>query len=209
MLTAWLNRVAPAPAGDPTTLAQGPTGWQIPGGADVDGARITGAQAARLIQVLREATDDELLGVGPTPVPRGTFQMMTLGVIHTPDLRTALRRLIEFIKTGTGFEAAELIDDDHTTRLSFDPSGRIAEQLLLAVIMAAVHRFAGWLIGQQIVLNSVDLPSCAPPHAAEYPLIYGVAPAFGAPTAAITFDSRYLSAPVVRSEDELFGFIRN
>jgi hypothetical protein len=40
--------------------------------------------------------------------------MMTLGVIHTPDLRTALRRLIEFIKTGTGFEAAELIDDDHT-----------------------------------------------------------------------------------------------
>jgi hypothetical protein len=37
MLTAWLNRVAPAPAGDPTTLAQGPTGWQIPGGADVSG----------------------------------------------------------------------------------------------------------------------------------------------------------------------------
>jgi hypothetical protein len=31
MLTAWLNRVAPAPTGDPTTL--GPTGWQIPGGA--------------------------------------------------------------------------------------------------------------------------------------------------------------------------------
>ena len=25
MLTAWLNRVAPAPAGDPTTLTQGPT----------------------------------------------------------------------------------------------------------------------------------------------------------------------------------------
>jgi len=37
MLTAWLNRVAPAPAGDPTTLAHGPTGWQIPGGADVSG----------------------------------------------------------------------------------------------------------------------------------------------------------------------------
>ena len=174
-----------------------------------DGARVTGAQAARLIRALWDATDDELAGVGPTPVPRGTFQMMTLGVIHTPDLRTALRRLIEFTRIGTGFEAAELIDDDRTTRLCFDPGGRIAEQLLLAVIMAAVHRFAGWLIGQQIVLNSVELPGCAPPHAADYPLNYGAAPAFGAPTAAITFDSRYLRAPVVRSEDELFAFIRN
>ena len=58
-------------------------------------------------------------------------------------------------------------------------------------------------------MDSVDLPSAAPPHAAEYPLIYGVAPAFAAPRAAITFDSRYLRAPVVRGEDELFAFIRN
>ena len=47
----------------------------------------------------------------------------------------------------------------------------------------------------------------APPHAADYPLNYGAVPAFAAPRAAITFDSRYLRAPVVRSEDELFAFI--
>ena len=76
------------------------------------------------------------------------------------------------------------------------------------MIMAVVHRFAGWLIGRQIVLTSVDLPDVAPPHAAEYLLIYGVAPAFEAPTAAITFDNRYLSAPVIRTEDELAEFIR-
>jgi AraC-like DNA-binding protein len=174
-----------------------------------DAARVTGAQVARVVQALWDASDDELVGVGPSPVPRGTFQMMTLGVIHTRDLRTALRRLIEFVRIGTGLEAAELIDDDRITRLSFDPGGRIAEQLLLAVIMAAVHRFAGWLIGQQIVLNSVDLPGSAPPHAAEYLLVYGVAAAFEAPTATIAFDSRFLSAPVVRSEDELSAFIRN
>jgi hypothetical protein len=34
-----------------------------------DAARITGAQAARLIQALREATDDELLGVAPHRCP--------------------------------------------------------------------------------------------------------------------------------------------
>ncbi len=54
----------------------------------------------------------------------------------------------------------------------------------------------------------MDLPGAAPPHAAEYLLMYGVAPVFEASTAAITFDSRYLSAPVIRSEEELAEFIR-
>jgi len=37
MLTAWLNRGAPAPAGDPATLAQGPTALANPGRCDVSG----------------------------------------------------------------------------------------------------------------------------------------------------------------------------
>ena len=76
------------------------------------------------------------------------------------------------------------------------------------MILAVVHRFASWLIGRRITLCSVDLPGVAPPHAAEYLLMYGVAPVFEAPTAAMTFDSRYLSAPVIRTEDALTDFIR-
>ncbi|MEO8815278.1 MAG: AraC family transcriptional regulator [Mycobacterium sp.] len=177
---------------------------------DRDAARVTQAQATRLIQVLWDATDDELLGVGPKPVPRGMFRMMTLGVIHTADLRTALRRLVEFTGVGVGFEAVDFFEDDEIVRLSFDPGGRSqADQLVIDVIMAVTHRFAGWLIGQQIILNSVDLPGAAPPHAAEYLLIYGVAPTFEAAGAVITFDRRYLSAPTIRDEDELAEFIRN
>ena len=44
---------------------------------DQDAARVTEAQAARLVQALWDSTDDEVLGVGPRPVPRGTFAMMT------------------------------------------------------------------------------------------------------------------------------------
>lgn len=175
-----------------------------------DAARVTRAQATRLIQVLWDATEDELLGVGPKPVPRGMFRMMTLGVIHAPDLRTALRRLVEFTRISLGFEAVEFFEDDEIVRLSFDPGGRSqADQLVIDVIMAVVHRFAGWLIGQQIVLNSVDLPGAAPQHAADYLLIYGVAPTFDAAGAAITFDRRYLSVPTIRGEDELAEFIRS
>jgi AraC-like DNA-binding protein len=174
-----------------------------------DATRVTPAQATRLIQALWNATDDELMGVGPKRVPRGTFRMMTLGLIHVPDLRTALQRLVEFSQIGTGFEAIEMLVDGPTTRLSFDPGGRTQrDQLVIDIVMTVVHRFAGWLIGQRIVLNSVDLPGITPPHAAEYLLIYGVSPTFDASRAAMAFDSRYLAAPVVRNEDELIKFIR-
>lgn len=172
---------------------------------DQDATRVTRAQANRVVRALWDATDDELLGVGPKPVPRGTFRMWTLGLIHAPDLHTALQRLVEFMAIGTGYDAAEITDYGQTTRFSFDPGG---EPLLVDFVMAVAHRFAGWLIGEQISLTSVDLPTAAPPHAAEYLLIYGIAPTFGSSSAAITFDNRYLSAPLVRSENDLAEFIR-
>jgi AraC-like DNA-binding protein len=98
---------------------------------------------------------------------------------------------------------------DTASRLYIDPAGHTqTDPLIIDVVMAVFHRFWGWLIGEQIVLDAVELPWPAPPHAAEYLLIYGVLPVFEAPRAAITFSSRYLSAPVVRSEDELIEFIR-
>jgi AraC-like DNA-binding protein len=176
---------------------------------DEDAARVTTDQANRLIQALWEATDDELFGIGPKPVPRGTFRMMTLGLIHVADLRTAIRRLIEFSKIATGFEAVEMDIGDTVTRLYVGPASHLhTDHLVVDVILAVFHRFWSWLIGEQIVIDAVELPWTAPPHADEYPLIYGVTPAFEAARAAMTFSSRYLSAPVIRSEAELIEFIR-
>jgi AraC-like DNA-binding protein len=175
-----------------------------------DSSRVTPTQATRLVQALWDSTDDELLGVGPKPVARGTFRMISLGLIHSPDLRTALRRFVEFSRLATGFAATDLVDDGHTTRLMLDPTGQtLTDQLLIDILTAVSHRFAGWLIGEQIPLTSVQMPYPSPVHADEYQLIYGITPTFDAATAAFTFDSKYLDAPVIRSEDELFEFIRN
>jgi hypothetical protein len=46
MLPAWLNRIAPAPAGDPTTLAQGPTALANPGRAVFRAAQRTRSPCA-------------------------------------------------------------------------------------------------------------------------------------------------------------------
>ena len=175
-----------------------------------DGTRVTPEQAIRVVQALWDATDDELLGAGPRPIPRGTFRMISLGLIHAPDLRTALVRFVEFARIGTGFDAVEMIEEGTTIRISIDPVGEtVKDRIVIDILTAIVHRFASWLIGEQIPLNSLELPYPAPLHAAEYGLIYGLAPTFDAPRAAVTFDSRYLNAPVVRDEDELIAFIRH
>ena len=177
---------------------------------DENAARVTETQAARTIQALWDVTGDELLGAGPKPVPRGTFRMVTLGLIHAVDLATALRRLIEFADIGMGFDTTLVTDDERTTRMLFDPDGRVgADQLVVVIGMVVGHRFASWLIGRRIDLTSVELVGSAPPYAQEYASIFGVAPTFGAARASITFDGRHLRAPVVRDEAELTAFIQN
>ena len=174
-----------------------------------ESARVTETQASRVIQALWEMTGDEVIGLGPRPVPRGTFKMVTLGLIHSVDLRTALRRFIEFPGIGLGFHVEEEAGAD-TTRMFFDPGGRGGtDQLALVIGMVVGHRFAAWLIGQRIDLRSVELPGPAPLPAAEFTGVFGVAPTFEAPKAVLQFDSRYLDNPVVRGEDELVEFIRN
>lgn len=173
-----------------------------------DAARVTRTQAERLIVALWDATDDELISIGPKPVPRGTFRMVTLGLIHAPDLGTALRRLVEFSGIGMGVDVDDIADDGRTVSLSFGRGGqRRGEQLVMAIGMTVGHRLAAWLIGEQIALTAVDLPGPPPDHAVEFTAVFGIAPRFGAPHASITFGSRYLDAPLVRSEDELLDFI--
>jgi AraC-like DNA-binding protein len=176
---------------------------------DEDAARVTETQAARLVQALWDSTDDELLGVGPKPVPRGTFRMMTLGLIHSPDLADALRRLVEFIPIGMGFDV-ELAQNDGTVRLSVQPPGNSQlSQPIAAIFLAVVHRLAGWLIGQHIELQSIDLPGALPANPAEYQQVYGVAPVFDCAAAAIVFDGRHNRSPVVQNESTLSELIRH
>ena len=134
--------------------------------------------------------------------------MVTLGLIHAPDLSTALRRLVEFSDIGMGVDVSEMSDDGRTARLSFSGEGQEAgDQLVMAIGMTVGHRFAAWLIGEQITLTAVDLPGPPPTHAAEFPAVFGVEPTFGAPRAAISFATHYLGAPLVRSEDELLELV--
>lgn len=59
-------------------------------------ARVTHEQHADLIRGLGDALDDEFLGPGDITCKLGTFVMMCLVVLDSPDLATALRRAADF-----------------------------------------------------------------------------------------------------------------
>jgi hypothetical protein len=77
-------------------------------GPDMNAAYIDCDEAVRVMRQLWRSTGDELLRLGPRPVPARTFRMIALALIHASDLRTVLGRLVEFASITTGYTRSRL-----------------------------------------------------------------------------------------------------
>lgn len=175
-----------------------------------DRARMTPEQTTRVIRALWEQTGDELLGLGPRPMSRGTLRLAGLTIIHTRDLRTALARMSELAGVTTGIRWTTRTDEAGLVTISSEeqPGARV-DPLVAFSMIGGVHRFAGWLIAEPITLRSIEFPFDAQYLTEEYALIFGVRPTFGAPRIAMSFDAELLTRPVVRDEADLKRFLRN
>ncbi|GAA5151084.1 AraC family transcriptional regulator [Pseudonocardia eucalypti] len=173
-------------------------------------SRVTVGQAARVARRLWRLTDDEMFGAGPHPVPRGTFRMVALGVIHSPDLRTALQRTCEFSAVLPGLPTISASMGPERTVVCLDHTGlRDPEHLVVDLMVGVVQRFTAWLVGQRIKPLALELPYPSPEDPADYDRVFGARPRFDAERAALTFDSALLAAPVIRTEAEMLDWVRN
>lgn len=173
-------------------------------------ARITVEQVTRIVQGMWRISDDEMFGLGPAPVPRGSLRLACFGMINCPDLGTALRRFGEYQRLMPGVPPMSLQAGDEVTRITLDTSSLDdQEHLLVDFILAAVHRFTGWTIGRRIRLHQVEFPYPAPKNIADYDLLFGAPLVFDAGVAALEFDSSILSAPLVQTEESLIAWDRD
>lgn len=183
-------------------------------------ARITPDQLSRFTQAAWQLTDDELFGLGAAPVPRGTFKLVSLALIHTPDLGSALDRITDVTRALPGMPPMRLETGAATTRLlvqvperarALPPASALAaDRLLIDFVMMVLHRFAAWLVGRRMKLVSMKLPYPTPDPALakNYDAIFGVPVVFGADVAALEFDSALLRAPIVQTEETLLAYLR-
>lgn len=184
-----------------------------------DAGRITPAQLTRFTQSAWRLTDDELFGLGAGPVPRGTFRLVCLTLIHRPDLGSALERLADVVPVLPGLPPLRLDAGSETTTLHVRMPPRdtlppetadAANQLLTDFILILLHRFAAWLVGRRVKLVAARLPYPEPDRllARSYDAIFGVRVHFGADDAAIELDNSVLRAPIIQTEETLEAYLR-
>jgi AraC-like DNA-binding protein len=172
-------------------------------------ARITEQQAVSVVRTMWRLTDDEMFGVGPSPLPRGSFRLVCHAVIGAPDMGAMLARFEEFAAAIPALPAVHLIREDETARWSFhfrDP-GNDPEHLMAMVALTVTHRILAWAIGRPIPLTRVELSYPEPPSRELYDLLFGAPSVFGADRAGLVFDAELLGVPIMRDEKALDAFI--
>ncbi|QNG17655.1 AraC family transcriptional regulator [Rhodococcus triatomae] len=178
--------------------------------------RLTPSQVTAFVQATWQITDDELFGLAPAPVPRGTFRMVCLTLIHTPDLGSALERMSDVLRALPTLAPLRIERGSATTRVSIelrDASERPSDEtrVITDFLLILLHRFAAWLVGKRVRLLAVDLPYPQPSQAMlaeNYDHIFGVPVTFGADVPALEIDNAVLRAPIIQTEESLEEYLR-
>jgi AraC-like DNA-binding protein len=170
--------------------------------------RVDADQYARLIKLLWDTLEDELMGFGPVRSRPGTFAMMCHALIHCSTLERALQRGMLFYSLfadnpGISMRMeGDLIWLEIDTSMVDDPDHFLTESLLVIW-----HRLASWLIGKRIPLERATFAYPPPEHHQEYQLIFGCKLHFGQPATALAIPRGYMLEPLIQDARTLKRFL--
>jgi len=173
------------------------------------GARVKTENLARLVQLMWQALQDENLGLSRFPCKPGVFYMMGRLTVHQPDLDKALRlgcRFYDLIMDGYKL-ALEVSGEKATIRLEQRDLALDRKHLLTELILLSWHRYASWLIGENILLSESTFSYSPPEHVDEYKYLFPGPHRFEQQSISLSFSSRYLERPVVQNENSLKIFM--
>ncbi|MDA8519203.1 AraC family transcriptional regulator [Acidovorax sp. NCPPB 4044] len=176
-----------------------------PGSVKDPHARITALQMEALSAAAMRELDDEALGWFSRRLPWGSYGMLARASISAPTLGLALRRWCRHHALLADDIGLHLDTDGGIATLSLSEHrdlGALREFCTVSVLRNALG-LSCWFIDSRLPLLDTAFPFAAPPHAAVYALLFGAAPRFGAPRAALRFDARYLALPLRRDEAAL------
>ena len=171
---------------------------------------LTRISFGRLVHLLWNHLDDELLGFGRRPIRCGTFVLMCRNVIHCTTLGSALHRAHRtYALLQEDHPHFRLEREDDTIHLVIDDTDLDdPEHFAAETMIMGWHRFCSWLIKRQIPLREVCFNYPAPAHSKEYHLMFGAPLRFDAGQTAFTFSASYLEEPVLQDIGSLRAFLQ-
>lgn len=173
-------------------------------------ARVGSNPFSRLMQTIWTRMDDEFMGLGPRRARTGTFATMCELVIGCTTLESVFRKAFRFSRLFEPMVTMEPYVEGEQARLELVIEGDYEDPdyYLRESVLVIWHRLGSWLIGQPVELLKAEFSYPKPPHGDEYRHIFHCPLEFEAGRTALTFDARFLSAPVIRDRPEMKQFLK-
>ncbi|WP_300319174.1 AraC family transcriptional regulator [Accumulibacter sp.] len=171
--------------------------------------RIPVDRYAALYNLINHDLDDEAFGLFSAPMRVGSFEFLCRSCITAPTLADAAARSARFLRLLLPDLAVSVDSHREQARLHISetrplPIGRVfAFEWLLRLL----HGLLSWLVGRNIVLDSVDFPYPRPAHVDDYALIFTARSTFDAVALTASFAANLLELPVRRDEAALQSFL--
>ena len=176
----------------------------------IEMARVSSSQYSLLLQNLWTVMEDEFMGLGPRRCRTGTFATMCALVVDCPNLRSVYNQAFDFCRLFEPMVGMRLEETDDQVKLITVIEGELDDPLhfFQESILVIWHRLGSWLIGQPAELARAEFSYPEPDHGDEYRHIFHCPLTFSADETALTFDKRFLEAPVIRDRSEMRQFLK-
>lgn len=173
-------------------------------------ARVGVRQFVDLQTGTMRAMGDEALGYTARALPLGSWDMMCHAVITSQTLGQALHRYCRFFRMIDGGLPTRLEQDDDEARIALDKSAIERGAYLAELGFLLTHRFACWLVQEEIPLRAVSFAHPRGARAADYRQMFVGNPLrFAQPAAAMSIAASLLDKPVTQTPESLRRYLRH
>jgi len=148
---------------------------------------------------LRQALDDEMLGLLPKPVPLGSQKVLCQMLRHSPDLITALEHYNRFyslfLDAGQSLLDLSQLRENHCISLLL--SSPLSHQAMYQQsVFLALLKIPAWLAGKKLPVAGLTFDFTAMPFDNEFSYLYGIVPQYDCGQTRLQFAEGSLSYPI-------------
>ena len=171
-------------------------------------ARVSVQQFADLQTNTMQAMGDESLGYASVPLPLGSWDMMCHATITSTTLGQALGRYCRFFQLlGRGLP----VDLDlRQGNLTIDPDSGSRGSYLPELALINTHRYACWLVQEELPLTRVRFRHSAAARSLDYRLMFVGNPVeFEQTENSLQFPLALMEKPITQTPDSLRRYLRH
>ncbi|AKH70377.1 DNA-binding domain-containing protein, AraC-type [Spongiibacter sp. IMCC21906] len=176
-----------------------------------DSARVPGVDFSNLLRDIMLETKDEQMGLGPSPLPLGSWATLAQLSIAANNLGEAIRRLARFYRLlPLGIDTRLDVSGDVASFKMIKTADHPFPDYVFESFLFYVSRFSNWLINKLIPLISVDFCFSETPHRSEYRNLFITSNVnFNCECSQFNFPRRYLNEPIRQDNYSLAKFLEH